>query len=192
MPRRLAYFLLPLLALLSCQERSTLEERLRRIENQLSDLKEENTELSESLNEGLNDLYEQMLKELEDRSSTSAELDCNTSSYQVLRAENSHFLFLTACESIEPYLTGHKVEITIGNPYFATFREVSLKIRYGENYLKAIMNLSTQVEIHLDSDLKPGTWKTITARMNPSTKEQMNVIYIASISINSTILSKAR
>jgi len=104
-----------------------------------------------------------------------ASLDCNSKKYVEFRFEDSHLIFFASCKAIEPYLEGHKVQISIGNPHSFNFSNVKGNLGYGKTIVGAA---DQKVEISLTESIRAGSWHTITVIVNPSKAEDMRELIL--------------
>lgn len=136
----------------------TLSERVATLEARVEFLTKVSTEL---LTKSLKTL---MPKE---PGSEPVMLDCDTHKYSEVHAKGSGLVFLVSCVDIEGYLEGHKVNVTIGNPYFVGFHGLKGAITYA-GVLRAEMSSS--------KELRAGYWNDVTIIINPSTASDMAMI----------------
>lgn len=102
-----------------------------------------------------------------------ATLDCNTGKYDEFQFTGGTLTYFAACTKIEPYLEGHKITISIGNPYAFTFSNVKGSLNYGKDWID-----SKQVDVSFTESLRGGAWNTLVVTVNPSKPEEMRVLYI--------------
>lgn len=104
-----------------------------------------------------------------------AALDCNSGKYDEFLLDAGNLTFFAACKKIEPYLEGHRVTISVGNPYAFTFRNIKGKLGYGKDFSTALVN---EVDINTQEPLRAGSWNTIVITVNPSKPEEMRSILL--------------
>ena len=68
-----------------------------------------------------------------------ATLDCNSGKYDEFLLDTGNLTFFAACSKIEPYLEGHRVTISVGNPYAFSFRNIRGKLGYGKDFADALI-----------------------------------------------------
>ena len=104
-----------------------------------------------------------------------ATLDCNTGKYDEFQFTGGTLTYFAACTKIEPYLEGHKITLSIGNPYAFTFSNVKGNLNYGKDWPDAS---DKKVEVSFTESLRGGAWNTLVVTVNPSKPEEMRVLYI--------------
>ena len=102
-----------------------------------------------------------------------ASLDCNTGKYDEFLFGSGALVFFASCSKIEPYLEGHRVTITVGNPHSFNFSGVKGNLYYGTDFADA---MSRQVEVSFTDVIRSGAWTTLQIIVNPSKAEQMRYI----------------
>lgn len=102
-----------------------------------------------------------------------AQLDCDTHKYNELLPLSGSLPLFASCRSIEPYLEGHKVTISIGNPHSFSFYDIKGTIKYGMNLIDSIEN---SAEANFTQPLAAGSWTTVVVTVNPSKAEEMRYI----------------
>lgn len=121
-------------------------------------------------------VLEDMINSLMQTSPSSiANLNCDTREYSELTPEGSNLILLALCEGVEPYLEGHKVFISVGNPYAVDFRNVSGTLLFGETFLDAIKQ-GGKAEVPITDDLRSGTWTRFQVILNPSKPSQLRSV----------------
>lgn len=155
------------------------------------------SENRKSANEGFNsfrqDMIESDIKYLREKVSSlegklitvldgsKVELRPSSDGYGVSRTDHGD-LFISLVD-VKKFADGHKVTINIGNPNFAIFPDVNLKVRYN----KSDKNISNWIEWwdtvqstehKIKENLNPGTWNKVEIILSPSTEEQTGWIEI--------------
>ena len=102
-----------------------------------------------------------------------ASLDCNSGKYDEFLFSSGTLVFLASCTKIEPYLEGHRVTLSIGNPHSFNFSNVKGKLSYGKDWADA---LERQVEVSMTDSVRAASWTSITVIVNPSKTEQMRYL----------------
>lgn len=102
-----------------------------------------------------------------------ASLDCNTGKYDEFLFSGGTLVFLASCTKIEPYLEGHRVTLSIGNPHSFNFSSVKGSLSYGKDWADAV---ERQVEVSVTDSVRAGSWTSITVIINPSKPEQMRYL----------------
>jgi hypothetical protein len=126
---------------------------------------------------------ERLVKALQSRINTMdqklaypfASLDCNSKKYVEFRLENSRLVFFAICKGVEPYLEGHKVLLSVGNPHAFNFSGVKGKLGYGKTVKEALYQ---EVEISTTETLRAGSWHSLTVIVNPSKAEDMRILVL--------------
>jgi len=102
-----------------------------------------------------------------------AELNCNSGKYDEFMFDSGALVFFAACTKIEPYLEGHKITISIGNPHSFNFSNVKGTLSYGRDLVDS---LERRVEVSITETIRAGTWNTIVVTVNPSKAEDMRYL----------------
>lgn len=119
-------------------------------------------------------VLEFQMKSIERRvSHRFAELDCNSGKYDEFMFETGALVFFAACTKIEPYLEGHKITISIGNPHAFNFSNVKGELRYGKDVFDS---LERKVEVSIAESIRAGTWNRIMVTVNPSKAEDLRYL----------------
>jgi TolA-binding protein len=125
--------------------------------------------------------------------SDSISLDLTQKSYQRLDADNG--FFLVSVSDAVPYLNGYKIQLKIGNPSYATYKDYKLKLRWSKPYdwgkytqdsydewNKAIH----EKEISFPGTLDAGAWNEADVVLAPVTADELGYL---TLSIDATTLS---
>jgi hypothetical protein len=107
-----------------------------------------------------------------------ASLDCNTGKYDEFQFDSGSLVFFAACSKIEPYLEGHKITVSIGNPYTFTFSNVKGLLNYGKDWADS---LQKKVDVSMTETLRGGAWNTIVITVNPSKPEEMRYLGLGTV-----------
>jgi hypothetical protein len=119
-------------------------------------------------------LLEAQVRSLQTRTTYRyAALDCNTGKYDEFLFLSGNLVFLASCTKIEPYLEGHRVTISVGNPHFFNFSNVKGTHSYGKDWADAI---ERNVEVSMTDSIRAGSWTTVTVIINPSKPEQLRYL----------------
>ena len=102
-----------------------------------------------------------------------AVLDCNTGKFDEMSLTTNNLVFLAACTKIEPYLEGHRITISLGNPHSFHFREVRGLLNYGKDLADAV---TKSVEVSPPDGLRAGMLNTFVVTVNPSRPEELRVL----------------
>ena len=86
---------------------------------------------------------------------------------------------LMACEKLEPYLEGHRVVISLMNPYSITFTGVTAKVVYGKETSEAVKGAG--VEVSSPQELQPGSWLILNVVLNQTKAEDMRKLFFTSL-----------
>jgi hypothetical protein len=117
---------------------------------------------------------ELQVRGLQTRTATKyASVDCNTGKFDEFQFSGGTLILFASCTKIEPYLEGHRITLSIGNPHSFSFSNVKGNLSYGKDWVEA---LERQVEVSLVDPLRAGAWTTINVTVNPSKPEQMRYI----------------
>lgn len=132
-------------------------------------------------------MLEFQMKSIERRiSHRFAELDCNSGKYDEFMFDTGALVFFAACTKIEPYLEGHKITISIGNPHAFNFSNVKGELRYGKDVFDSI---ERKVEVSMTESIRAGTWNTIMVTVNPSKAEDLRYL---GLTLNAATASATR
>jgi hypothetical protein len=104
-----------------------------------------------------------------------ATLDCNTGKYDEFQFASGTLAYFAACTKIEPYLEGHKITISIGNPYAFAFSNVKGNLNYGKDWSDVA---NKKVEVNFNESLRGGAWNSLVVTVNPSKPEEMRLLYL--------------
>jgi hypothetical protein len=132
-------------------------------------------------------ILESQVRNLQNRTAYKwASLDCNTGKYDEFLFTTGALVFFASCSKIEPYLEGHRITVTIGNPHTFNFSGVKGTLYYGTDFTDA---LARQVEVSFPEVIRSGSWTTIQIVVNPSKVEHMRYV---GLELNSQTASPAR
>lgn len=119
-----------------------------------------------------------LVEELSSRGlSTFGTLDCDSHNFVELRPSGSHFLLFATCKDVEPYLEGHRITISVGNPYAISVARITGKLWYGKNLYDSVIN-ARSVEIPMTSGLRSASWSTFVVNINPSKPEDLRSVTV--------------
>jgi hypothetical protein len=104
-----------------------------------------------------------------------ASLDCNSGKYDEFLLKEGHLTLFATCTNIEPYLEGHRIRITIGNPHSFNFSNVKGTLGYGKTVYDA---LNKKVEVSTTEGLRAGTWSSVVVTVNPSKAEDLRSLVL--------------
>jgi hypothetical protein len=83
---------------------------------------------------------------------------------------------------MKPYADGYRVNIEIGNPNNATFKDLKLKIKWGARYdykkqLFSEWEKSLRVkETTISKAIKPGTWNKVSVILSPASASEVGTL----------------
>lgn len=130
---------------------------------------------------------ESQVRSLQDRVAfRSATLDCNTGKYDEFLFNTGALVFFAACTKIEPYLEGHRIAVTVGNPHAFNFSNVKGAFHFGKDWLDSVVK---KVEVSVTEAIRGASWTTITIIVNPSQAEDMRYL---SLSLNAETAGAVR
>jgi hypothetical protein len=115
-----------------------------------------------------------------------ASLDCNTGKYDEFLFSSGALVFFASCSKIEPYLEGHRITVTLGNPHSFNFSGVKGTLYYGTDFADA---LSRPVEVSFTDVIRAGSWTTLQIVVNPSRVEHMRYL---GLELNSQTVTPTR
>jgi hypothetical protein len=104
-----------------------------------------------------------------------ASLDCNSGKYDEFLFNDGHLPLFAACTNIEPYLEGHRIRITVGNPHSFNFSNVKGTLGYGKTVFDAF---DRKVEVSTTEVFRAGTWTVIVVNINPSKAEDLRSLVL--------------
>jgi uncharacterized coiled-coil protein SlyX len=103
---------------------------------------------------------------------------------------NTHSgFFLVALKDVEPYLDGYKVNLDVGNPLAATYKNLKFQVSWGKKFdinqftndANAYQTWSTNLhskEISVPDDLSAGTWNKVQLVLSPAKSDELSYISI--------------
>ena len=118
-------------------------------------------------------------------------------SYQKLEASNGTFgTFLVSLENVVPYLDGQKVTLSIGNPHYATFAGIKLKVGWSKKVpdgndpvkYKEYTDSMHEKEVDLTDRLKPGAWNKVTFTVAPAAAKDFGQLEVGIVT-NQVVLN---
>lgn len=115
-----------------------------------------------------------------------AHLDCNTGKYDEFMLDTSSLVFFAACTSIEPYLEGHRLTFTIGNPHAFDFSQLKGSLRYGRSVHDPSLK---SIELTPLETIRSGSWTRMMVTVNPSAPEELRFL---SLSLGARVSSSTR
>lgn len=116
----------------------------------------------------------------------SATLDCNTGKYDEFLFETGALVFFAACTKIEPYLEGHRITVSVGNPHAFSFSNVKGALNYGKDWVDS---LEKKVDVSITDAIRGASWTTVVMIVNPSKAEDMRYL---SLSLNAETAGNVR
>lgn len=168
------------------------ESRLSEQEEEISDLSEQNEEISESveallnemdtLNQSIEDLNSnvEILEERNDKMESFVDelMIENDEEFSILDIRNSGYVvswteigpLLVRIESIEPYLSGYKLELIIGNPLDVTYNGLELELKCMTDYMD---NKPIIQSFSVADSIEAGRWNNIDIIVNDVTEKNM-------------------
>jgi len=112
---------------------------------------------------------------LRDDPPAMAWLDCTDKNFREVRLTGSALSVFVACDTIEPYLEGHRVKLRIGNPYAFDFLGLKGFLWHGQERLETL-NSQRKTEISSTQRLRSGTWLPVEVAINPSKPSEFREI----------------
>ena len=106
-------------------------------------------------------------------------LECSSTGFAPVQARSFGLPFIVACEKLEPYLDGHRVVISLMNPYSITFTGVTAKVVYGKETSEAVKGAG--VEVSSPQELQPGSWLILNVVLNQTKAEDMRKLFFTSL-----------
>jgi len=120
----------------------------------------------------------------------SISLNLTDRTYQRLDMDNG--FLLVSVDSAEPYLTGYKLHLRIGNPLAATYSGFKAKVKWSKAYDYAKYTAASyeewkksvqEKEFDLADSISSGNWNLVELILTPATAEQLGNVEL-SISTN--------
>lgn len=112
---------------------------------------------------------------LEESPNHLSKLDCDTHKFAELAPLGSNLILLASCDNVEPYLEGHRVTLSVGNPYAVDLGDVAGSLLYGETLLDAFKK-GQSVDVSLVEVLRSGSWTRFQVIVNPSKPSQLRSV----------------
>lgn len=102
-----------------------------------------------------------------------AVLDCNSGKYDEFLMTTSVLPLFASCTKIEPYLEGHRIILSIGNPHSFHFNQVKGSLNYGKDVADSF---GRHAEVLPTDGIRAGSWTTVIILVNPSRPEEMRYL----------------
>ena len=156
-------------------------------QNEIAELRAQIKGLSsrvESL-EGQVSLYYTLLGDKVDRKE-SVSLNLTEKTYQRVDMDNG--FLLVSVESAEPYLTGYKLHLRIGNPLQATYLGFKAKVKWSKKYDYSKFTEASyqewkagvqEKEIDFVDSISSGSWNAVELILTPATAEQLGDVQLS-------------
>lgn len=122
----------------------------------------------------------------------SVEINAVTPGYESIETNSGRFLI--ACDNVQPYLDGQKLQLRIGNLNLATYSGFKLKAKWGPKAPKFLAQTHDknfglrwdqwkrslrEKEIELTADLKPGAWNAVEIVLAPAKSDELGYIELS-------------
>lgn len=129
--------------------------------------------------------YYTLLADKQDRKD-SVSLNLSEKTYQRLDMDNGFLLI--SVESAEPYLTGYKLHLSIGNPLLATYPGFKVKVKWSKAYDYSKFTSASyeewkksvqEKEFDLTNSLSSGSWNPVELVLAPATPEQLGDVELS-------------
>jgi hypothetical protein len=129
--------------------------------------------------------YYKLLADKQDRKD-SVSLDLSEKTYQRLDVDNGFLLI--SVESAEPYLTGYKLHLNIGNPLLVTYPGFKAKVKWSKAYdyskftspsFEEWKKSVQEKEFDLPNSLSSGNWNPVELVLAPATPEQLGDVELS-------------
>lgn len=144
-------------------ERSVLEEKVDKMQDQINFLED-------------NYLHTTFKKTL------PAEFTPASKGYSAVYTDEGIFFILL--ENLKQYADGYEATFLIGNPNYATFYDMKLKLQWGhsrterESYETWRQSLHSE-EIKADVSILPGKWNKVTVVLSPAPASEVGTVYVS-------------
>lgn len=153
-------------------ELKSLKKEVKKIKKNLSTVTTHENQLRRDFYSHLGDLYIKKIGTFNAK---------NLGGYQNI--ETNCGIFHISIKEVKPYLEGHKIIFSIGNPHYAKYEKYKIKITWLNNIEKEVNQ-----EFSLIKALLPGSWNDVECFINPSTLEELKYLEL-SLDILGTSLS---
>ena len=125
---------------------------------------------------------------LEANPPTFAWMDCTDRNFREVRLAGSALSIFVSCDTVEPYLEGHKVKLRVGNPFSFDFSGLKGTLYLGQDRNEAL-KASRTAPISTTQTLRSGSWLPLEISINPSKASEFRAIGVT-LSIETVISSK--
>jgi len=111
--------------------------------------------------------------------------------YRVLNSFSGQFF--VSVDGVQPHLDGYKITFSFGNPYYVTYNNPKIKLRWNKHWsvvtsapkeerkaqMDAWENSFKEKEFSLLRDLLPGSWSHIELFITPCTVEELEWVQVS-------------
>jgi len=157
------------------------------VQKEFADLRSQVVRLAQKVDslERKLELHGLLIKGKQDRQD-SVSLDLTEHTFQRLDTDNGFFLISVV--DAEPYLTGYKLHLHIGNPSYASYSAAKLKVRWNKRYeyekytetsFAEWQKAFQEKEISLTDTLDAGRWNNVELIIAPATTEQLGIVTLS-------------
>jgi hypothetical protein len=90
-------------------------------------------------------------------------------------------IFFISMKSMKKHGDGYKLSLTLGNPQFATFSNVKLRMRWGKRHGTVPMldeSTARSLETPIYKSLRPGSWNPVEVVVAPAAEDEVGAIEI--------------
>lgn len=163
------------LIITSCEQNNNNEAAILKLEKILVEQKADLNELKKEILEISAQLYKMKIEKF---STQVATFNPDNKEFQII--QTSLGMFFIQIDNIQPYGNGYKVFVSIGNPNFATFSNINIKITYGKSDKNGNFDLLSahNYKTTLLKNLLPGFWNNESFILAPAEKEDLQNIWI--------------
>jgi len=127
----------------------------------------------------------------------TAEINVFGNGYNIVETDKG--VFFVSCDGAEPYLSGHKLKLEIGNPTSATFNGFTLTCVYGRSFKtsstseeisSALASRQTNQQTFVES-LLPGSWTPVEVTLPGAKPEELGFITVK-LAANTVLLRTSK
>jgi hypothetical protein len=119
-------------------------------------------------------------QELAARVPDKGDLDCTKKKYSFVSPGSTTVLFMVTCDTVEPYLEGYRVRLSVGNPFRAAFSDVTGEVHYGDSPMAAI---DQKVVLPVVPRLSPGLWTRLEVVIPRASAKDVRYLYLSGVSV---------
>jgi hypothetical protein len=142
-------------------------------------------------------IQKMMLKEVFDAVYEDRAVEIDAFRQSFTPAPTTAGILFVSCEGAEPYLTGHKIKLSIGNPLVAAITRASVEFRYGKKKPSSAELFADRITTkdyfemekrhdesrktnvtEIAQSLLPGQWNRVEITLNPCLAEELAFVQL--------------